>query len=72
MRRKKDMPFRYRNFRGAKIEDLYFYLQRIVEEDKENSEYVEEIQRFIKYTFNYDPLEETEKKEIKKKKKSSK
>jgi len=47
--------FRKKNLRGAKIEDLYIFLET-VKGDKKNAKLAKEIQKFIENEFDYEPV----------------
>lgn len=48
--------FRKKNMKAAKVEDLYFYLSHLKQQETENEKLISEIQRFIEFNFNYEPV----------------
>lgn len=55
MKERGNIPYRNKNIRGAKVDDLYLYLKKMKEHDENNSVCIEEIQRFIEFHFKYEP-----------------
>lgn len=52
----KNEDFRKKNLRGAKVEDLYFFVEQLKRNAKSEKE-LEKIQQFIEYKFDYEPVE---------------
>lgn len=53
MKLEQNKAFRKRIMKAAKVEDLYFYLEKLKEEEG-NKEVVSEIQRFIEFQLGYE------------------
>lgn len=54
----KNLEFRRKLMKGAKIEDLYFYIEELKKDGIESEQALREIQRFIQFQLGYEPVEE--------------
>lgn len=52
----KNKEFRRKLMKGSKVDDLYLYLEKMQKKEDIDPGTVKEIQRFIEFNFNYEPV----------------